>query len=461
MFDIIIIGTGPGGYEAILTALRKKLNIAVVEKGKLGGNCLNRACIPTKYFRNAAHQIEKLKKVSDYGIEIGNVTVSYQKAFEGKEKAITFLRNSFSSLLKSKKVAVYRGKGKVIGQHKVEVSYPDGNSEVIEGKNIIIATGSVPSSLSEIVPDGEDIITTEDFMDKLTNLPESMVVVGGGVAGCEIGYISAVFGCKVTIVEKGDRLLPSKIISKEISKHLHRKFNQLGIKTILGVSIEKIEKSNQKINITLSDGQTIEADKVLLTVGRVPNTKDIDTIGIEKDERGFIKVNDYLQTNFENIYAIGDVINSPMLAHVASYEAKISVHNITESSKVKSDYSLVPWAIFSGYEIAHVGMNEEEAASRGIEVESGYYPFTYNEKAVDELESDGYVRLYFDKNSKRIIGADIVGIGASELVHQASLFIKEGYTTKDIHDFIYFHPSLSEIFTYATYDLAVGKLFDR
>lgn len=461
MYDLIVIGTGPGGYEAILTALRKKLNIAVVEKGKLGGNCLNRACIPTKYLRNAAHQIEKLKKVSDYGIEIENLKVNYQKAFEGKEKAITFLRNSFANLLKSKKVPVYRGKGRVVGKHQVEVSNPDGTSQIIEGKNIIVATGSVPSSIGGIVPDGQTIITTEDFMDRLTELPETMVVVGGGVAGCEIGYISAVFGCKVTIVEKADRLLPSKIISKEVSKHLQKKFNQLGIKTVFGVSVEKVEKSGSKLSLTLSDGQTLETDKVLLTVGRVPNTADIDTIGIEKDERGFIRVNQHLQTSFENIYSIGDTISSPMLAHTASYEAKVAIHNITEEDKIQPDYSLVPWAIFSGYEIAHVGMNEEEAAEKGIEVESGYYPFMYNEKAVDELEPDGYTRLYFDKKTKQIVGADIVGTGASELIHQVAMFIKAGYTPKEIHDFIYFHPSLSEIFAYATYDLAVGKLFDR
>lgn len=461
MFDIIVIGTGPGGYEAILTALRKKLNIAVVEKGKLGGNCLNRACIPTKYLRNSAHQIEKLKKVVDYGIEIESFKLNYQKAFEGKEKAITFLRNSFANLLKSKKVPVFKGKGRIVGQHQVEVSYPDGRSEIIEGKNIIIATGSIPSSIGGIIPDGETIITTEDFMDKLTELPENMVIVGGGVAGCEIGYILSVFGCKVTIVERADRLLPSKIISKEISKHLQKRFNQLGIKTVFGVSVEKIEKSGSKLNITLSDSQTLQADKILLTVGRVPNTGEIDTIWIEKDERGFIKVNQHLQTNFENIYAIGDTINSPMLAHTASYEAKIAIHNITQENKIQPDYSLVPWAIFSGYEIARIGLNEEEATEKGIEVENGYYPFMYNEKAVDELEPEGYVRLYFEKNTKQIVGADIVGIGASELIHQLAVFIKEKYTAKDIHEFIYFHPSLSEIFAYATYDLAVGKLFDR
>lgn len=461
MFDIIIIGTGPGGYEAILTALRKKLSIAIVEKGKLGGNCLNRACIPTKYLRNAAHQIEKLKKVSDYGIDIQTFNINYQKTFEGKEKAISFLRNSFANLLKSKKVPVYKGIGKVVGKNQVEVTYPDGKSEIIEGKNIIIATGSVPSSIGEIVPDGENIITTEDFMDNLTNLPESMVIIGGGVAGCEIGYILAVFGCKVTIVEKADRLLPSKIISKEISKYLQKRFNQLGINTVFGSSVEKIEKSGSKLNITLSDGKTVQTDKILITVGRVPNTKNIDTIGIQKDERGFIEVNQYLQTNFENIYAIGDTINTPMLAHTASYEAKIVLHNITQENKIQPNYSLVPWAIFTAYEIAHVGMNEEEAIQKGIDIEHGYYPFMYNEKAVDELEPEGYVRLYFDKSTKKIIGGDVVGTGASEIIHQIAIFIKEGYTAKDIHEFIYFHPSLSEIFAYATYDLAVGKLFDR
>lgn len=459
MYDIIIIGMGPGGYEATLTALRKKLNVAIVEKGKLGGNCLNRACIPTKYLRSAAHQIEKLKNISNYGIEIENFRLNYSKAFEGKEKAITFLRNSLSNLLKSKKVPVYKGVGKIVGIHQVEVSYPDSRTEVIEGKNIIIATGSVASSIAGLVPDGINIITTEDFMDKLDKLPESMLIVGAGVAGCEIGYISAIFGCKVTIVEKADRLLPSDIISKDISRYLLKKFNQIGIKTIFETSVESVKKIDSKLSVKLSNGQSVEVDKILITVGRVPNTADIDTIGIQKDEKGFIKVNNNLQTNFDNIYAIGDVVNSPMLAHVASYEAKVVLHNILEKEKIKPDYSLVPWVIFSGYEIGHIGLNEQKANELGIDIISGYYPFMYNEKAVDESENDGYVKLYFEKNSMQIVGADIVGTGASELIHQISIFIKEKYTAKDIHEFIYFHPSLSEIFSYATYDLAVGKLF--
>ncbi|MCX7738496.1 MAG: dihydrolipoyl dehydrogenase [Hydrogenothermaceae bacterium] len=458
MFDLVIIGMGPGGYEATLTALRKKLNIAIVEKDKLGGNCLNRACIPTKYLRNAAHQIEKLRKIADYGIELEGYRVDYREAFEAKNRAVASLRNSLINLLKSKKVSVYKGRGKIVGRHKVEVLYQDGSSEVIEGKNIIIATGSVPSSVDSLIPDSMDVITTEDFMDNLSTLPENMLVVGGGVAGCELGYISSIFGTKITIVEKGDRLLPSRLISKEISKHLQKKFSQLGIKTYFRAVVENVDKEGEKLKVSLSNGDTVEVDKILLTVGRSPNTREIDSIGIDKDERGFIKVNSYLQTNFENIYAIGDVINSPMLAHVASYEAKLVIHNIL-GEKVSPDYSLVPWAIFSGYEISHVGLNEEEAKERGIETVSGYYPFLYNEKAVDELEPEGYVRLYFEKESLRVVGADVVGVGASELIHQIALFIKNGYTAKDIHEFIYFHPSLSEIFRYATYDLAVGKLF--
>lgn len=459
MFDIIIIGMGPGGYEATLTALRKNLKIAIVEKDKLGGNCLNRACIPTKYLRSAAHLLEKLKKVGDYGIEIDSYRLNYTRGFEGKNKAITSLRNSLINLLKSKKVPVYKGKGKIVDKNKVEVSYPDGTSQVIEGRFIVVATGSLPSSIGGLVPDGDKIITTEDFMDSLDRLPESMLVVGGGVAGCELGYISSIFGTKITIVEKADRLLSSKIISREISKHLHRKFNQLGIKTYLETSVDRVEKDGEKVKVILSNGEILEVDKVLLTVGRVPNTADLDTIGIQKDEKGFIKVNRYLQTNFENIYAIGDVVNSPMLAHVASYEAKVAIHNILSEEKLSPEYSLVPWAIFSGYEIGHVGLNEEEAKEKGIEIVSGYYPFLYNEKAVDELEPEGYVRLYFEKESLKVIGGDVVGIGASELIHQIALFIKEGYTAKQIHEFIYFHPSLSEILSYATYDLAVGKLF--
>ncbi|WP_297889834.1 dihydrolipoyl dehydrogenase [Sulfurihydrogenibium sp.] len=459
MFDLIVIGMGPGGYEAVLTALRKKLSVAIVEKSKLGGNCLNRACIPTKYLRSGAHTIEKLSKIKNYGINVENYSIDYKTAFESKEKAIGFLRKSLEQLLKSKKVPVFNGKGKIVGKNQVEVKYPDGKTEVIEGKNIIIATGSYPASVGKLNPDGKYIITTEDYMERLDTLPESMLVVGGGVAGCEIGYIAKIYGCNIYITELQDRLLPSQIISPEISKNLLKKFNSIGIKTFFNTTVEDFLIENEKINVKLSNGETITVDKILLTIGRKPNTNDIDTIGIEKDEKGFIKVNQHLQTNFENIYAIGDVVNSPMLAHIASYEAKIVLNNITSSEKKSPDYTLTPWAIFSGYEIGHVGLNEEMAKQQGMEVVSGYYPFMYNEKAVDELDSEGYVRLYFEKESKKIIGVDVVGIGASEIIHQIATFIKEGYTASDVHEFIYFHPSLSEIFAYASYDVAVGKLF--
>jgi dihydrolipoamide dehydrogenase len=459
MFDLIVIGMGPGGYEAVLTALRKKMNVAIVEKGKLGGNCLNRACIPTKYLRSGAHTIEKLTQIKNYGIDIQSYQIDYKKAFESKDKAIGFLRKSLEQLLKSKKVPVFNGKGKVVGQNQVEVYYPDGKKEVIEGKYIIIATGSYPASVGKLVPDGKYIITTEDYMERLETLPKSMLIVGGGVAGCEIGYIAKTYGCDVYITELQDRLLPSQIISSEISKNLLKKFNSIGIKTYFGTTVEDFSIENEKINVKLSNGEIIPVEKILLTIGRKPNTDDIDTIGIEKDEKGFLKVNQYLQTNFDNIYAIGDVVNSPMLAHIAAYEAKIVLNNITSQEKKSPDYSLTPWAIFSGYEIGHVGLNQEMAKDQGIETVSGYYPFMYNEKAVDELDSEGYVRLYFEKETKKIVGVDVVGLGASEIIHQIATFIKEGYTAEEVHEFVYFHPSLSEIFAYASYDVAVGKLF--
>ncbi len=458
MYDLAIIGTGPGGYEAIMTALRMGLKIAVIEKDKLGGNCLNRACIPTKYFRTGAHLVEKLSVTNEYGIILGDYKLDYTKAWEGKEKAIGFLRRSLEQLLKAKKTPVYKGTGKIIDQNKIQVTKSDGSTQIVEAKYILIATGSVPVDIGGIKIDGEYVLSTEDYMDKLKKLPQKVLVVGGGVAGCELGYIMNRYGTEVYIVELMDRLLPSPIISPEISRFLHRKFKKLGIKTYFNTTLQEYTISDGKINCTLSNQEEITVDKILLSVGRKPNT-DIDTIGIEKDEKGFIKVNRFMQTNYENIYACGDVVNSPMLAHVASYEARIAVNNMFNEKKEQADYSLVPWAIFTAYEIAHIGLNEEQAKTQGIETVSGYYPYTYNEKAVDEHEAEGFVRLIFEKQSQRIIGASVVGIGASEIIHELAFAIKDRYTAKDLHEFIYFHPSLSEIFIYATYDLVIGKLF--
>ncbi len=458
MFDLIIIGLGPGGFEAALTALRKGLSIAVVEKDKLGGNCLNRACVPTKYFWTGAHLIEKLNVLDEYGIHITDHQIDYSKAWEGKEKNIAFLRKSISQLFKAKKVPVYKGEGKIIDKNKVEVIKEDGTREIIEGKYILIATGSKPVAIGNLVPDGKYILTTEDYMDHLKELPESLLIVGGGVAGCELGYISNRYGASIHIVEIKDRLLPVPFISNEVSKFIMRKFKQLGIKYYLKTTVKDFSIKENKINVSLSTGETLEVDRILLSVGRKPNS-NIDTIGIEKDERGFIKTNDFLQTNIDNIYACGDVVSSPMLAHVAMYEAKIAVHNIISGNSKKVDYSLIPSAVFTAEEIGQIGLTEEQAKEKGIETVTGYFPFMYNDKAVDEHEKEGFVRLVFEKESKKIIGASIVGSSASELVHIMQLAIKNKMTAEEIHEFIYFHPSLSEIFSYATYDVAVGKLF--
>ncbi|WP_457623218.1 dihydrolipoyl dehydrogenase [Persephonella sp.] len=457
MYDLIIIGMGPGGFEATLLSLRKKLNIAIVEQSKIGGNCLNRACIPTKYFWTGAHQISKMSILKEYGILADKFEIDFSKGFEGKEKAITFLRKSLSMLLKSKKVPVYKGYGRIIDKNKVEVKKNDGTVEIIEGKNILISTGSIPISVGGLTPDGENILTTEDILENMNTLPEEIAVIGGGVAGCELGYVLSKYGVKVHIIELMDRLLPSKEISSEISKYLLRKFKQNKINVYLNTTVKQHFINDEKIKVELSDGNILNVDKILLTVGRKPNS-DIDEIGIEKDDKGFIKVNKKMQTNFENIYACGDVVNSPMLAYVASYEAKIAVKNILGKEE-EVNYDLIPYVIFFANEIATVGISEDEAKKSGLDIVTGYYPFTYNEKAVDEHENDGFVKLIFDKETKKILGGSIVGTGASEMIHLIQLFIKEKYTAEKIHDFIYFHPSLSEIFIYATYDVVEGKLF--
>ena len=458
MYDLIILGFGPGGYEATLLALRKKLKVAIVERDKLGGLCLNRACIPTKYFWNGAKQIEKLKKLDNYGIDIYDFSISWTKAFEKKNEAIKGIRKGLRQLLKTKKVSVYKGTGKIVDKNKVLVKKKDGTEEIIEGKNILIATGSIPSSIGGIEIDEDKIISTDYLLGKMDKLPESMLIVGGGVAGCELGYILSVYGCKVYIVELMDRLLPSKSIAKDISKYLLRKFKSLGITTYLNTTVKNYEKTENSIIVNLSNGEQLEVEKIMLSVGRKPNTEDIDSIGIEKDKRGFIKVNEYMQTNFNNIYACGDIVNSPMLAYISSLEGKTAVKNIL-GEKVKIDYSNIPYAIFTAYEIGTVGLNEEEAKEMRINTVSGIYTYSYNEKAVDELETEGFIKLIFEKETKKLLGGYIVGVSASELIHILEMAIKNGYTAEDLHKLVYFHPSLSELIPFASFDIAEGKLF--
>ena len=458
MYDLTIIGYGPGGYEASLLALRKGLKIAVVEESKLGGNCLNRACIPTKYYWNGAKFLEKLEIFNNYGILIEKKGIDFHMAFEKKNEAIKYLRKSLRQLLKSKKVNIFKGRGKIIDRNKVLVVDKDGDKKIIETKNILIATGSKPISIGNLKLDNNYIISTDYLLEKMDSLPSSILIVGGGVAGCELGYILKSYGVDVYIVELKDRLLPSKDTSKDISKYLLRKFKKLGIKTYLNTTVEDYEIRDSKVLVKLSNGKNLEVDKILLSVGRAPNTSDIDEIGIIKDERGFIKVDEYMRTNYENIYACGDVVNSPMLAYTSSLEGKVAVKNII-GENVKINYGYIPYAIFSAYEISYIGLNEETANEKNIEIVSGLYSYSFNEKAVDEGETDGFIKLFFNKENKKFVGGYILGASASELIHLLEVALKEGYTAEDLHHLIYFHPSLSEIIPFASYDVAEGKLF--
>ncbi len=457
MYDLVIIGSGPGGYEAVLTAVRKGLKVALVEKDKLGGNCLNRACIPTKYYAAGSHIIEKLPFFKRYGIEIENRGVSFKDAYEGKNEVIYRLRKSFLKLLKTAKVDTIKGKGFITGEKEVLVKGKE--EKILKTKYILIATGSKPTKLGNLTPDNEYILTTDYFMEDLDKLPDRLLIVGGGVSGCEIASIARRYGSKVHVVELQDRLLPSPSVSRFISNMLLKKFKKLRIEVHLKTSVKDVEKTNNGLRVILSNGEVIEVDKILLSVGRVPNS-EVDNLGIQKDERGFIKVNQYLQTNYPNIYAVGDVINTPMLAYTAQHEAKVALYNILNPNKKKTPiYEPLPFAIFSAYEIGYVGENEDTAKEKGIEIEVGQYTYTFNEKAADEFETDGVVKLIFEKSSKKLIGGYIVGYNASELIHEIQLMIKAGYTVEEVHEHIYFHPSYSELLTFASYDIAVGKLF--
>ena len=458
MYDLTIIGYGPGGYEASLLALRKNLKIAVVEESKLGGNCLNRACIPTKYYWTGAKFQEKLKIFENYGILVEKRGIDFYKAYEKKNEAIKYLRKSLRQLLKSKKVKVFKGRGKVIDKNKVLVVDKEGNREIIQTKNILIATGSKPISVGNLKLDNQFVLSTDYLLEKLDKLPKSILIIGGGVAGCELGYILKSYGVDVYIVELKDRLLPSKETSKDVSKYLLRKFKKSGIKTFFNTTVKDYDIKENSIYVELSNGESLQVDKILLSVGRAPNTSDIDEIGIEKDERGFIKVDEFMRTNYQNIYACGDIVNSPMLAYTSSLEGKTAVKNII-GENLKVEYNHIPYAIFTAYEIGYIGLNEETAKEKGIDVVSGLYSYSFNEKAVDEGETDGFIKLFFNKEDKRFVGGYILGASASELIHILELALKEGYRAEELHNLIYFHPSLSEIIPFASYDIAEGKLF--
>ncbi len=427
-FDIIIIGSGPGGYVAAIRAAQLGAKVGVIEKDQVGGTCLNWGCIPTKSLINS--------------LETACGQPDYTEVNRRKNEVVNKLRLGIEGLFKARKIELLRGVGQIKNKNTVEVSGLDGkNIEQIEGKNIIIATGSRPYELPNLKFNRTSIISSNEIIN-LEAVPKDLIIVGGGVIGCEFANIFLHFKTKVTIIEMMDSILPG--VDKEISRKLELIMKKKGINILTKTKVERCDSAQELVTVELSNNSNLSAEKLLVCVGRSINSENIglENLGI-KTERNKILVNKYLETNVDNIYAIGDVTGGMLLAHLASYQGIAAVENILGEKK-EINYNLVPCCIFTQPEIGCVGLSEDAAKQMGFEIKVGRFPFTALGKAQVINKTEGLVKIIVEAKTDKILGAAILGPGATELIATITTAMYFNATSAQLEKIIFAHPTLSE-----------------
>lgn len=445
-YDLLIIGSGPGGYVAAIRASQLGLKTAVVERESLGGICLNWGCIPTKSLLKSAQVLEYLKHAEDYGIVIdGEAKADFAKVVERSRTVADGMSKGIQFLFKKNKVDVISGTGKLKSKGVVTVTGADGKSSEVKAKHIILATGARSRELPNLKQDGKKIIGYRQAMT-LDKLPESMVVVGSGAIGSEFANFYATMGTKVTLVEFLPDVVP--VEDEEVSKQLARSFKKMGMKVMTSSTVEKVDTSGKKCKVTISTKkgeETVEADIVLSAVGITPN---IEGIGLEElkieTEKGKVKVDEFYRTNVEGIYAIGDIVDGPALAHVASAEGITCVEKIAGHHPQPVDYANVPGCTYTSPEVASVGMTEKAAVEAGYKIKVGKFPFTASGKAAAAGAKDGFVKLIFDEKYGELLGAHMIGANVTEMIAELVVARKLETTGEEIIKAVHPHPTMSE-----------------
>ena len=440
---IAVLGAGPGGYVAAIKAAQLGASVTVIEDTEVGGTCLNRGCIPTKALIASAEVLDKAKNIHDFGIELnGDVIPNIQKILERKNKIVNIQVKGIRGLFKSWGIKILDGKGFIVSTNKITVALKDGGAEEVETDKIIIATGSRPAQIPIFPFDGEKILSSDDALN-LNNIPRSLLIIGAGVIGCEFAFIYREFGSEVTMVEMMPRAVSTE--DEEISEILEKELKKKKIKLITNIKVEKVEVKESSVQAFLSDGRAIEAEKVLVSIGRAINSKDIglENIGVKTGQRGEIIVNNKMETSIKGVYAVGDVTGGIMLAHMASKEGMIAAENAVGGDAV-INRSVVPAAIFTSPEIASVGLGEKQALDKGYRIKIGRFQFRALGKAHAMGEISGLIKIIADEQNDKILGAHIIGPHASDLIHEIALAVNKGLTVKDIADTIHAHPTLSE-----------------
>lgn len=443
-YDVIVLGTGPGGYVAAIRASQLGLKVAVVEKENLGGVCLNWGCIPTKALLKSAQVFEYINHANDYGITVGDVNADFSKIIKRSRDVADGMSKGIAYLMKKNKIEVINGFGKVKPGNKISVTV-DGKTSDYSAKHIIIATGARSRVLPNLPQDGKKIIGYRDAMVLPTN-PKKMIVVGSGAIGVEFAYFYNSMGCDVTIVEFMPNIVPVEDV--DVSKQLQRSFKKSGIKIMTNSSVEKVDTSGKGCKVfikTKSGEETVQCDVVLSAVGIVSNIENIglEDVGI-KTENGKIPVDDYYQTNIKGYYAIGDVLANQALAHVASAEGITCVEKIAGQSPDPIDYGNIPGCTYATPEIASVGMTEVVAKEAGYDIKVGKFPFSASGKASAAGHKDGFVKVIFDAKYGEWLGCHMIGSNVTEMIAEAVVARKLETTGHEVLKAVHPHPTMSE-----------------
>jgi dihydrolipoamide dehydrogenase len=447
-FDVTVIGSGPGGYVAAIRAAQLGLKTAIVEKDKrLGGTCTLRGCIPTKQLLMSAHVYEQMQHAADFGVQASGIQLAFADVQRRKDKIVMKNSKGIEYLMKKNKITAFSGTGRLALPGKVEVTSADGKKDTINTKSMIIATGSVVRPIAGFETDGERVVNSDHILE-LKEIPKSLIVMGCGAVGVEFASIYSRFGADTTAVELLPRLVPLE--DEEISKELERSFRKRGIKSQVDTKLDKLEKTDKGVTVSgkTSKGEPVklQAEMLLVAVGRMPYTEGLGIEGTKITvENGFIKVDEYQQTGEAHVYAIGDVVPTPLLAHLASKEGIVAVEHIAGHKDVRPiNLRLVPNCTYCDPEVASVGLTETKAREAGYDVKVGKFPFSASGKARILGEEEGFVKIVSESKYDEILGVHIIGPHATELIAEACVAMQLESTAEELGRTMHAHPTVSE-----------------
>ena len=446
-FDVVVIGGGPGGYASALYGASAGLKIAMIEKGRLGGTCLNVGCIPAKELLETAATFLHVNEASEYGINAGEASIDWSTSLARKDKIVDHLITGLGALLKSRKVTVLDGHGRLHADKRVSVSGGESGDVEITGDAVILAPGSVPRTLPGFDVDGKIVMTSDEFLS-ISDLPKSAAIIGGGVIGCEFASLLADLGTKVTILEALPKILPG--LDKDVTKVIEKSFKGRSIDIRTGVKVEGHSPSGSGTTVQ-AGGESLDVDVVVVSIGRRPNTDDLglDGTGVKVDERGFIEVDDVCRTGEPGVWAVGDAIATPALAHIGFIEGVVAIRGILEEDPPGVDYEKVPWAVYCRPEAAFAGLSEEAAKEAGYEVATQKSRFNHNGRAMIVNQADGMIKVIAEKDADgkagRILGVHMVGPWVTEQLGQGYLAVNWEATVDDMAYLIQPHPTMAEV----------------